>query len=390
MPKPIKVMHLIAGLDPGGAQLMLQRLACGLDRARFISRVISLTEGGSVARELAANGIHVSALGMRRGVPDPRGIIRFHKHVRFVQPDLIQTWMYHADLLGGISGAILDHVPVIWGIHHSSFDPRTDKPTTRLTARACALLSTRLPTRIVCCSESALETHLRMGYPANRMTVIYGGIDTEAFKPDATARVEVRRELRLSGDGALIGMAARFHPQKDHRGIVEAMRMLVQRYPHAHLALLGAGIDTTNREVAEWIHAAGISDRVTLLGYRPDLPRLLAGLDIACLASSHGEAFPQAVGEAMACGVPCVVTDVGDSALMVGDTGVVVPARDPQALANGLQRLIDEGPEARHTRGLRARCRVEDFFGLTRMLSAYETLYASLADAVPGPMNRLR
>lgn len=381
MPQPIKIIQLIADLHPGGAESMLARLVSGLDRTRFDCSVVSLTPGGSVGRELAAAGFAVSNLGMRTGFPDPRGLIRFHRYITRLKPDLIQTWMYHADLLGGIAGHMLSGLPVVWGVHHSDFDPRTDKHVTRLTVRACALLAGHVPTRIVCCSESARQAHIQIGYPPERMLIIHSGIDTDEFKPDTAARAELHRELGLPEDRILLGMSARFHPQKDHRGMVEAMRLLVHRRRQAHLVLWGAGVDASNRELVGWIQAAGLADRVSLLGFRDGLPRLLAGLDVACLGSSHGEAFPQAVVEAMATGVPCVVTDVGDSASIVGDTGITVPARDSQALAQGLEALIDEGAEARRRRGLRARRRVLGQFGLARMLSAYGELYSRVAEA---------
>jgi glycosyltransferase involved in cell wall biosynthesis len=239
--------------------------------------------------------------------------------------------MYHANLVGALAVRMAGHVPVVWGIHHSALDPRVDKRRTMLVNRACAFLSRKLPARIVCCSEASLRIHKELGYAAEKLEVIPNGFDLERVKPDPTARVSVREELGIPADALTVGIAARFHPHKDHRNFVRAAARLHKQMPEIHFLLCGLGITWQNSQLVEWIEAAGVRDRFHLLGLRRDMPRLFAGMDIATTAS-RSEAFPIAIGEAMACGTPCVVTNVGDSALIVGETGsVVAPGSGRQA-----------------------------------------------------------
>jgi glycosyltransferase involved in cell wall biosynthesis len=245
-----------------------------------------------------------------------------------------------------------------------------------------ARLSRRIPARIVCCSEATRRVHVQMGYASDKMLVIPNGIDLGRFRPDPRARRSVRAELGLDSEAPLIGMVARFHPLKDHSTFVQAASRLAQLLD-VHFLLCGAGIDVENAELASWIEQAGLSDRFHLLGRREDTPRLFASLDLSTL-SSRSEAFPLVVGEAMACGVPCVVTDVGDAAVIVGTTGIVVPPQDPGALAEAWRRLIEDGPELRRRLGDLARQRIEERYGLADVVTEYECLYRSLAQGDRG------
>jgi len=214
------------------------------------------------------------------------------------------------------------------------------------------------------------------------MIVITNGFDPAAFRPDPVARQSVRRELGTGADTPLVGLVARFDPQKNHRGFLQAAAILHTRLPGCHFLLCGADITWENPQLAQWIDASGIRDQCHLLGERSDVPRLMAALDVVSSAAAFGEAFPLVIGEAMACGVPCVVTDVGDSATIVGETGVVVPPSDPQALADGWGRLLlSMSAEERCQLGLAARRRVEERFGLERTVEQYLSLYETLGRA---------
>jgi glycosyltransferase involved in cell wall biosynthesis len=257
-------------------------------------------------------------------------------------------------------------------------DPRHSKRTTLWTAKACAWLSGLVPDRIVVNAELSRRAHAKLGYKADKMVVIPNGFDLTAFVPDPSTRLSVRRELGIPEGAPLIGSVARFHPDKDHRNLVRAAALLHAERPEARFLLCGAGLAPENRELVGWIEEAGIGDRCFLLGLRKDVARLDAALDVAT-SSSRSEGFPNAIGEAMACGVPCVVTDVGDSASIVGKTGVVVPPQDPEALAAAWLRVLDMDAEEHRTLGERARRRVEERYSLKRVAAAYETLYAELA-----------
>lgn len=372
------ITHLITGLNTGGAETMLYKLLSGMDREAFEPRVVSLTDVGPVGEKIRALGVPVHALGMRRGVPDPRGAWRLTRLLKKDRPHLVQTWMYHADLLGGLAARLAGGViPVVWGIRHSNLDPEGNKRTTIWTTRACAWLSHRLPAKIVCCSEASRRVHTALGYAAEKMVVIPNGFDLTAFKPDPEVREEVRRELGIPADALLIGLVGRFDPQKDHRNFVAAAALMSAAYPEVHYLLCGDGVSWDNHELAGWIDEVGLRQRFHLLGRREDMPRLTAALDIAS-SSSYGEGFPNVIGEAMACGVPCVVTDVGDSAFIVGDTGMVVPPRNPEALAQAWKKLMEMGPEGRKKLGEAARRRVLENFNLPDIVARYEGLYKEI------------
>ena len=371
----IKVLHVITGLEADGAETVLYTIASRMDRSRFESQVISLIDPGPMKARLESAGIRVASLGMKRGSANPIHVFRLANWIKNSQTNLVQTWMYHADLLGGIA-ARLAGKPVVWGIHHSNLHPTQNKRLTIWTARVCEVLSPWVPKRIVCCSQASRITHIDFGYDGEKMEVIPNGFDLRAFHPDAEARTSLRGELGLTESTPLIGMAGRFHVQKGHRNFVEAAAKLHARMPDAHFVLCGAEVDASNTELTGWIGRAGNGlDKVChLLGRRNDMNRIFAALDIAT-STSLSEAFPMAVGEAMACGTPCVVTDVGDSAHIVGNTGRVVPAENPQALADAWEFLLSGDASSRKQLGQAARNRVQRSFDLDAIVERYQKLY---------------
>jgi len=384
----MKILHIITGLYTGGAETMLYKLLSSMDKSVFTNEVASLTTKGPMAGKIEDLGIGVRDLGMRRGVPDPRAVWKLTRLIRENKPDVIQTWMYHADLLGGVAARMAGKTPVFWNIRHSNLDPKHNKNTTLRAAKVCALLSKRIPRRIVCCSEASRRVHEAIGYDQDKMLVIPNGFDLDAFQPDREGRWEVNRLIgesvnhsvggKMGLNTLLIGMVARFDPQKDHRNLVQAAGVLKEREVDCCFVLCGNGVDAKNAQLAGWIRDAGVEDRFFLLGLRDDIPMITAGLDIACL-SSAGEGFPNVLGEAMACEVPCVATDVGDCADIVGDTGRIVPPRNPEALAGAICELIEMGHERRKQLGRGARERVRERYELGDVVRKYEDIYLSVS-----------
>jgi glycosyltransferase involved in cell wall biosynthesis len=374
----ISILWLISGLEYGGAEMMLYKLLSHMDRSRFTSQVVSMTDLGPFSRKIQELGVPLWSLKMRRGIPNPMGIVRLAHWLRQAKPDVIQTWMYHADLIGGLAAKLAGGIPVAWGIRQSNLSNHGNRRLTIYTKTMCAQVSNWLPTRIVCCSEASQRLHTALGYASQKMVVIPNGFDLSAFKADLIARKSVRAELRIPADAPLIGLVGRFDPQKDHRNFVCAAALLHHSRPDVHFLLCGDDVTWENARLRGWIEKAGIRKQCVLLGRRDDMPRLTAALDIASL-SSFGEGFPNVIGEAMACGVPCVVTDVGDCALIVGQTGRVVPPQNEKELANALGELVRLGREGRSQLGAAARRRILEYFNLPDIVGRYESLYQEIA-----------
>jgi glycosyltransferase involved in cell wall biosynthesis len=380
----IKIVHVINSFEFGGAEAMLCNLLLRTDRDRFEPSVVALIDDLSVAGPVIDAGIPIAVMGMRRGIPSPLGVARLARHLRRVRPAIVQTWMDHSNLIGGIASRLATRAPVVWGVHHSDHVRALTKRTTLITVGACARLSHYLPARIVFCSEHARTLYGQRGFAAAKMEVIPNGFDISRFRPDPTARAEIRRELKLEDSTPLIGLVARYDPFKDHAGFLRAAALLIKTRPDAHFLLCGSNVNCQNAALASLVNSLGLAGRCHLLGPRRDVPRLMAALDILA-SSSISEAFPLTVGEAMACGVPCVATDVGDSVMMVGATGCIVPPRDPQAMAHAWNQLFALAPEARVNIGGSARRRVCDLFDLQAVTRRYESLYRGLVASEDRP-----
>jgi glycosyltransferase involved in cell wall biosynthesis len=376
----IKVTHIITGLERGGAEMMLYKLLRRLE-SETAAEVISLTDDGSLGPSIRDCGVSVSVLGMRRGLPNPWAVAKLAQHLRRSRPNVVQTWMYHADFIGGLATKLSGSVPLAWGIRQSNLDPVHSKKLTRFTARLCARLSHRLPQRIVCCSKEAARIHIEMGYAKDKITIIPNGFDLEAFRPDPEARATLRQELGVLREDPLIGMVARFDPQKDHRTFIRAAALVLQRRSDVKFVFVGDGATQNNLTLLGWLKAVGVADRFSLLGKREDVARVLNAIDIASLSSAYGEGFPNVVGEAMACGVPCVVTDVGDSAWLVGKAGRVVPVKHPEALARAWLDLLESDSSERRTIGAIGRARVSEQFEIGVIAHRYRDLWLEMSVA---------
>ncbi len=375
----INLMHVITGLNMGGAEVMLNKTVAFADRSDFNIFVISMLPEGPMSEKIKALGVPVRSLGMSKGLPSPAVIFTLRRYLRELRIDVVQTWMYHANLLGGIA-AKLARVPCVWGIHHSNLSPHVNRKRTVAVAKICGPLSRSLPARIVCCAEKSLELHASIGYERDKMIVIPNGFDLRDFHPDVEARADFRRELNISDDTFLIGMVGRYDPQKDHENFLWAAKYFTEAGRDAHFVLCGDGMMWENAALVEKIPRL-VKERIHLLGRRGDIPRIDAALDLATLSSSDGEAFPNVVGEAMACEVPCVVTDVGDTAMMVGDTGIVVQPRDAQALARGWSGIYDMEADVRIILGKRARTRIFENFEIADVVGRYEDVYRGVLSA---------
>jgi len=375
--KRLNVVHVINSLEIGGAERVLCALVGQTDPLTTKTSIITLLDGGPLKTMLIEEGIDVHSLGMSRRLPSPNAIVQLAKQLARRQPAIVVTWLNHSNLIGGLAARMAGGIPVVWNVRQSTLHAGVQKRIMRLVAHCAARLSRWVPSQTVFCGHSAQQNHLQAGYDRRRCSVIHNGFNDRIYRPNPSAHADVRRELGLACHVPLVGLFGRFHAHKDHENFARAAGAIHRRLPHVHFLLCGTGVTVDNHQLAAWLRHERIAEQCHLLGPRSDIPRLTASLDLQ-VSSSMTEALPNVIGEAMACGVPCAVTDVGDSARLVGDTGRVVPPGNASALAAACIDLLDQPPAAQ--RLLRARCRrrILEHFSFDQMVSQHFALWGEI------------
>jgi glycosyltransferase involved in cell wall biosynthesis len=357
---------------------MLAKLVTGMDPARFSTSVVSMIEPGPLATPITAKGIPVETLSLKRGVPNPLAVLRLGALLRARRPAVLQTWMYHANLLGLLAARLVRGPKVVWNIRCADLNLDNEHRNLRALLKVHAVAS-RLSDATVVNSGAGMRFHQSLKHRPPRWELIPNGFDLVRFRADATRRKIGRENLGLNDDAIAIGMVARFDPMKDHANFIAAAGQLSKTVPNAVFILAGTGLTTENQDLVCRLRDAGVFDKTRLLGEVADPSGLFPCLDLASLSSASGEGFPNSLGEAMSCEIPCVATDVGDSAQIVGDSGTIVPPRDHHALARGWSDLILSGPDSMQRRGKSARARIALHYSLQAIVERYQTLYTQLA-----------
>jgi glycosyltransferase involved in cell wall biosynthesis len=375
----MKVLHIITSLDQGGAEAVLYRLASA-KRDGLVHIIVSLKGNGFYGDRLKSAGVELYCCDFG-GIPPVLGIFEFIRLVRFIRrtsPDIVQTWLYHADLMGGLAARIAGCRSVVWGVRSSSLSPKLASFATRKIAWLCARISGVVPKAIATCSEEAAIEHKRMGYDANKFHVIPNGYDLDSFSSDAGKRELQRSQWGVPVTEALFGCVARWDPYKDHANLFKALGILLLKGKKIRCVLVGSGMDSSNATLTELIGKYNLGQTIILAGPQNDVPSIMNGLDFHVLPSVS-EGFPNVVAEAMACGTPCVVTDVGDAGFVVGDTGWIVPAESPELLASAIEEaLVEFRSGSIEIRRVRARQRIVNNFGLDQMTQSYACMWTNV------------
>ena len=372
------VFHIITGLNDGGAEGVLYRLC--IFKSGYRHHVISLMGEGKYGPLLLKHDVSVTCLNMQRGRISFSGLLRLCWLLLEERPQVVQTWMYHADIIGGVTARLVGVPNVFWGIRHTTLDVKHSRWSTILVAKLCAWLSFSIPAGIVCCAQTAAAVHRGLGYQANKLHVIPNGYDLERLTRDQQARADLKKEWGVPSELPLLGMVGRFDAQKDHQNLLVALNDLKKQGVRFRCAFVGRGLESANPRLDAWLSEYDLKDEILLLGPRTDIPAVMSALDIHVLSSAFGEAFPNVLAEAMACGTPCVTTDVGDAALIVGRTGWVVPPGDATALADAILAALAESAAKRESRGEAARNRIEANFSLSRMARGYHAIWSKHSD----------
>ena len=356
--------------------MMLYKLLGTMRGSSFDSAVLSLMPPGPVGEHISAIDVPVYSLKLRSGIPSFAAVPRMRRLVRTLRPDVIQGWMYHGNLAAWIAYHWTNRAPVVWNIRQSLYDIRLEKRLTRWVIRIGAALSSRVKA-IVYNSHSSRPHHETVGYHRCHAIVIPNGFDIDRFRSSPETRTIFRRALGIAADVPLVGMVARWHPIKDHANFLNGAARVLESLAGTHFLLAGQGIDKHNAALLDLINSLRLSKNVHLLGEVSDVPSLMTALDVL-VSASKAEAFPNVLGEGMACGVPCVATDVGDSAHVLNGQGRIVPPCDPAALAAAVIDLLRLDPRERDGLVAAARLHVETNYSLSKIAEKYIILYESL------------
>jgi glycosyltransferase involved in cell wall biosynthesis len=360
------VLHVIPGLHTGGAEHALAALVTAKRTQPFSQIVVDLmgtTLGdGAPTQIVRAAGVPVYQFGGQTAFDLPIILFRLARLIRKLRPIAIQSWLYYADLASlwalDLSGQRAT-TRLYWGIRSSDMDQSHYRRALAWTIRACAKRSAR-PDAVVANSFAGRDVHRGLGYRPRAFPVIPNGIDTQRFRPDAPARARMRAQLGLADDKPLVIHVARVDPMKDHASLVSVAAAL----PDIHFVAVGTGTDSINAPT-----------NLTALGIRRDMPNVYTAADLLLSTSIFGEGFPNAVVEAMACGIPVVATDVGDSHRLIEDTGAIVSPRDITAMVAAISRILAEPEANRCARASAARKRIEGRYSLDRMVSTFDALH---------------
>lgn len=378
----MRILHIISNLNVGGAESMLKRLVLepSFEDQGVSHYIISLRDEGILGQALKARGVSVHALHVRYPWVFPLCFFRLWALIRLIKPDVVQTWMVHSDFLGGIAARLAGIRSLVWGVRTTDYS--VESRVTRWVRWMCARLSSVVPARIVCAAQASLVNSEAAGYASDKLMVIPNGFDVAQLSQSLGAGAPLREVLGLQPDAVLVGCLGRYNPAKDHANFVAAAGLLAGRFPHARFLMVGRGLDAGNQVLMRLIDSTGFPERFILSGERSDPAACLDAMDVFVL-SSCTEGFPNVLGEAMAMRVPCVSTDVGDAAFLLGDAGQVVPARDAVALAQAVSHLLNMSEPERKALGVKGRMRVENEFSMAAAAQRFNNLYEELLQQKP-------
>lgn len=365
----MKILHIITSLLDGGAEGVLFRI-CSHDKNNK-HLVISLRGNGKYGKLLLKKGIKIYTLNMQPGKFSISSFFKLIKILKKEQPNIVQTWLYHSDFFGGVATRVAGIKNLIWNIRHSDFDKKHTKKKLLILIKILAKISSFLPKRIIFCSKKSIKLHKKIGYQANKIEYVPNGYDTKKFKP------YTKKDINDVDHKTLLGCVARLHPQKDHKTLLHALNIVKKKYVvNFKCILVGLGMEKKNLKITNLIKKYNLEKEILLIGSRKNINTIMRKIDIHILASSYGEAFPNVIAEAMASGTPCVATNVGDTSLIVGNTGWITKPNNPKLLAKKIVQAIKKSRSKEWKNQCKiARDRIVKNFSIKRMTDNYNKIW---------------
>lgn len=328
----MKILHIISSLNDGGAEGVLYRLIVSTKKI-FNHEVICLLNEGKYGKLLEKHNIKVSYLNMSRDNLNISKILKLYSIIKLSSPDTVQTWMYHADLIGGMLAKILRIKNIFWNIRSSHYYFGKTKLRTVILIYLCGIFSWLIPTSIICNSKISIKIHRRYLYK-NNFTLIYNGVDTEIYKPNYNNRFKIRKKLNIEKNVFLVGCVARFDPQKDHLNLIKAINFIKKYDFNLKLVLIGKGIKNLNKECNKFIRENKLNKKIILLENQNNINEFYNSFDLFILPSLYGEAFPNVIAEAMSSKLICISTDVGDSKFIISNNNFIIPTNNPSLMCD--------------------------------------------------------
>ncbi|MCF7641623.1 glycosyltransferase family 4 protein [Acinetobacter johnsonii] len=376
--KPPKIVHIIIGLNVGGAELMLKRLVLNSQaKGEFKHEVVSLTDLGVIGADLKKAGIPVYILNMKSVFSILQVYFSLNTLLKQLKPDVVQTWMYHADFIGGLAAKRAGVKNIIWGIRTTDVSQGSSRLTVTL-RNLCAKLSYHVPSKIICAAHAAKDLHEKIGYDATKMVVIPNGFELDKLTATEDDRKLLRKELDLSDTDIVIGSIGRFNEVKHQKIFIEIAADVIKKNPHLKFVMVGRDNDESNPILMGWLHNYNVSNSFRLLGQRNDIPQCLKVFDIFCLHSKT-EGFPNVLVEALAIGLPCVSTDVGDAKHIMKDLGLISPSNNAKNLAETLEKVIEDylnqSVEEKNIFEIKARNHIEQNYSMDKLCALYSDIW---------------
>lgn len=377
--RKIRVAHIITDLTSSGSSSMLYKLMAHTDRSRFDPIVISLDGEGEFIDKIIAHGIPVYTFNMSHSLSSSWHVLKLARLLRKLEPDILQGWRYHGNLAASLASKLLPKRPaLLWNVRQTVYNLQQEPRSTRWAIGFSQRLM-NTPDRILYNSWISENQHVALGFDEQKSQIVGNGFDLQLFSPNVYSRELMRQKLKIPQEAIVIGMIAHFHKTKNHALFFEAANLLGIHNRNIHFVLAGEQVTPDNPEIIRLLERfSGLEGKLHLLGKRQDTPALLNSMDIFTLTATRGDGFPNVIGEAMACGIPCIATDIGDTALLINKTGQIFQDITSSSLAFAWQEWINAGAAWRRELGQQARKRIQKHYAIQNITTQYQDIYQSL------------